>query len=226
MTRFIGSKNGFALTSFIAGFVSSTSTTQSLAQKSKTSAYVNHLVGAALLANLASFIQVALLLAPLNLAWLISILPSILFMIIAAGILAFFFLKKKEPEKTLEPTTDPSERIFSLMPALKFASLLVVIKIVTNIFLMLFGAPGFIITSIVASFVGIDAIMVTLADMAGQSITFRFALITFLIINTTNLLSKTFYAYLQGKRSFTWKFLISALAIALSGALWLVFAGF
>jgi uncharacterized membrane protein (DUF4010 family) len=226
MTRFIGNKNGFALTSFIAGFVSSTSTTQSLAQKSKTSTYVNHLVGAAVLANLASFIQVILLLAPLNLTWLISILPSILFMIIAAGILAFFFLKKKEPEKTLEPTTDPSEQIFSLMPALKFATLLVVIKIVTKIFLMLFGASGFIISSIVASFVGIDAIMVTLADMAGQSITFRFALITFLIINATNLLSKSFYAWLQGKRSFTYKFLISAIVIALSGALWLVFAGF
>jgi uncharacterized membrane protein (DUF4010 family) len=224
MTRFIGSKNGFALTSFMAGFVSSTSTTQSLAHKSKTSNYVNHLVGAAVLANLASFIQVILLLAPLNLTWLISILPGILFMIIAAGILAIFFLKKKEPEKTMEPATDSSEQIFSLMPALKFASLLVVIKIVTKIMLMLFGASGFIISAVLSSFVGIDAIMVTLADMAGQSITFRFALITFLIINATNLLSKSFYAWLQGKRSFTYKFLISAIVIALSGALWLVFA--
>ena len=55
--KLVGSKKSFTLTSFVAGFISSTSTTQSLAQKSKRSPMINSLVGAALLANMASFFQ-------------------------------------------------------------------------------------------------------------------------------------------------------------------------
>jgi uncharacterized membrane protein (DUF4010 family) len=62
--RMVGNKNGFALTSFMAGFVSSTSATQSLAQRSNNTRFVNHLVGAAVLANLASFLQIFLLVGP------------------------------------------------------------------------------------------------------------------------------------------------------------------
>jgi uncharacterized membrane protein (DUF4010 family) len=223
LSRWVGSKNGFALTSFMAGFVSSTSATQSLAQKSNTAANIHHLVGAAVLANLASFIQIFLLIAPLNLQWLLAIAPSILLMILAAGIIAFSFFRKKEMQHQDEPEHTTQDQIFSLMPALKFAALLMMIKIVTKICLILFGQSGFIISSVIASFVGIDAIMVTLADMAGQTLTFQFAFITFLIVNATNLLSKSLYSYIQGKRSFALRFLLSAIIIALAGTVWLVF---
>jgi uncharacterized membrane protein (DUF4010 family) len=221
--RLVGNKNGFALTSFMAGFVSSTSATQSLAQRSHHTELVNHLVGAAVLANLASFLQIFLLVGPLNVKWLIAIVPSILIMVGTAAILAVFFFKKKEPAEEENTESKKSTAIFSLMPALKFAGLLIIIKIVTKICLILFGQAGFIISSIIASFAGIDAILVNLAEMAGKSITFKFALLTFLLVNATNLLSKSFYSWLQGSRSFAIKFLISAVIIAASGAVWLLF---
>ncbi len=221
--RVVGNRNGFALTSFMAGFVSSTSATQSLAQRSKDAKFVNHLVGAALMANLASFLQIFLLVGPLNPKWLVAIAPSIFLMILTAGIISYFFFKKKEPQKENEDETKKATAIFSLLPALKFAALLIVIKIVTKICLILFGQSGFIISSVIASFAGIDAIIVTLADMAGGVITFRFAFLTFMMVNATNLLSKSFYSYLQGNRNFAWKFFISALIIALSGLTWLLF---
>lgn len=223
LSRIVGNKSGFALTSFMAGFVSSTSATQSLAQKSKNSLFVNHLVGAAVLANLASFIQIFLLVGPLNPKWLISIAPSILLMIFAAGLVAVIFFKKKEPQSEDGESKGKQGNIFSLLPALKFAALLIVIKIVTKICLILFGESGFIISSVIASFAGIDAILVTLADMAGTTITFRFAFITFLLINATNLLSKTMYSYLQGDKSFALKFFIGALAIMAASTIWLLF---
>jgi uncharacterized membrane protein (DUF4010 family) len=221
--RLVGDRNGFALTSFMAGFVSSTSATQSLAQRSNHTEFVNHLVGAAVLANLASFLQIFLLVGPLNLKWLLAILPSIIIMVLTAGAIAFFFFKKKEPNEMENPESKKTTAIFSLAPALKFAGLLIIIKIVTKICLILFGQAGFIISSIIASFAGLDAILVNLAEMAGKSITFEFAFLTFLMVNTTNLLSKSFYSWLQGNRSFAIKFLISALIIAASGALWLIF---
>ena len=207
----------------MAGFVSSTSATQSLAQRSNKSKSVNHLVGAAVLANLASFIQIFLLVGPLNAKWLLSIIPSILLMIFASGIIAVIFFKTKELKETEENVEKKSVQIFSLMPALKFAALLIVIKIVTKICLILFGQSGFIISSIIASFAGIDAIIVNLADMAGHTITFKFAFITFLLINATNLLSKSAYSYLQGSKEFALKFFLSVLAIILVSTTWLFF---
>jgi len=221
--RIVGNKNGFALTSFMAGFVSSTSATQSLAQRSNNTPFVNHLVGAAILANLASFLQIFLLVGPLNARWLVAIAPSILIMIVTAGILSFIFFKKKEPQEAEDAQSKKATAIFSLLPALKFAGLLIVIKIVTKISLILFGQSGFIISSVIASFAGLDAIIVNLADMAGNTITFEFAFLTLLMVNATNLLSKSFYSFLQGNRSFAWKFLVSALIIAASAASWLLF---
>jgi len=221
--RIVGDKNGFAITSFMGGFVSSTSTTQSLAQRSTKTRFVNNLVGAAVLANLASFLQIFLLVGPLNAKWLIAIAPSIFIMIATAGIITYFFFRKREPKEEDDGQSPKESVIFSLLPALKFAGLLIVIKIFTKICLILFGQSGFIISSVIASFAGIDAIIVTLADMAGTTITFRFALLTFLTVNATNLLSKSLYSYLQGKRSFAVKFFISAVVIALSGMIWLLF---
>lgn len=224
--RIVGNKKGFALASFLAGFVSSTSATQSLAQRSKKTTFANHLVGAAVLANMASFLQIFLLVGPLNPKWLVSIVPSILIMIFTAGLIAIIFLRKKEPDTKDVKEKDQeakSVKIFSLMPALKFAGILIIIKIVTKICLIMFGQSGFIISSIIASFAGLDAILVNLAEMAGQTITFKFAFITFLLVNATNLLSKTAYSYLQGSRQFAFKFLASAGVIVLAGSIWLFF---
>jgi uncharacterized membrane protein (DUF4010 family) len=223
LSRLVGQGKGFALTSFMAGFVSSTSATQSLAQKSKNTPFINHLVGAALLANLASFLQVFLLVAPLNMAWLIEITPSIILMVASAGVVAYVFFLKKEPPEEQKDLPKKESPIFSLMPALKFAGLLIIIKIFTKICLMLFGESGFVISSIIASFAGTDAIIVNLADMAGHTISYQFAFVTFLIINGTNLLSKTVYAYIQGDKRFALRFLISAVVILLAGAVWLLF---
>jgi len=109
------------------------------------------------------------------------------------------------------------------MPALKFAGILIVVKIVTKVCLILFGQSGFVISSVIASFAGIDAIMVNLADMAGQTITFKFALFTFLMVNATNLLSKTVYSYLLGSRKFALKFMFSAILIMAASTIWLFF---
>lgn len=222
LSRIVG-RSGFAVTSFMAGFVSSTSATQSLAQRSKKSSYINNLVGAAVLANLASFIQIFLLVGPLNPKWLIAIIPSILLMLLTSGLISYFFFKSKEPEKENGAQEKKSNSIFSLLPALKFATLLIVIKIVTKICLIQFGQSGFIISSVIASFAGIDAIIVTLADMAGGTITFKFAFITFILINATNLLSKSVYSYLQGDRQFALKFFLSVLVIIGASAIWLLF---
>lgn len=223
LAKIVGSKSGFTLTSFIAGFISSTSTTQSLAQKSKKTAVVGYLVGAALLANVASFFQIFILVGPLNPQWLVAIAPTICIIIAVATIISLIFLKQKEKAQKQNTLEQKEKKIFSLMPAVKFAVLLICVKLVTKISLILFGQSGFLISSIIASFAGIDAIVINLADMAGKTITFQFALLTFILVNATNLLSKSLYSHLQGSRKFAVRFFISVLVIIAASFVGLLF---
>lgn len=235
MSKFVGKERGFALTSFAGGFVSSTLTTISLAQKSaqigakqsKDTANINYLVGAAVLANQASFFQIMLLVGPLNSNWLIAILPTLSIMVITSTLLAIYFLKwkgnKQELNENGKDVSTEEAKIFSIVSAMKFALLLLSVKVITNFCLIIFGKTGFIISSIIASFAGIDAILINLAGMAGGSLTFEFALFTFILVNATNLLAKCIYCYLQGSKSFTLNFLLSCIVIVTTSFLGFLF---
>lgn len=217
LSKFVGAKHGLTFASFIGGFISSTSITQSLAQKSRKVAAINYLVGAALLANLASFFQVFLLVGPLNARWLASLFPVLLAIIISAAVLSLILLRRsRHVAATEESIHGENKKIFSLIPAIKFALFLLFVKIVTNVALVAFGESGFLISSVLASFVGLDAILVNLATMAGSVVSFEFAILAFILVNATNLLSKTMYSFLQGSRKFALRFLFAAILIVLS----------
>lgn len=217
LSRLVGQKRSFGMASFVGGFISSTSTTQSLAQKSKSTGLVNSLVGAAVLANLASFFQIFLLVGPLNRQWLLTITPTLVLIIIAALVMSVLFWKlpeQKLSQKSVSKTDDSEEKkIFALGPAIKFAGLLIAIKLLTKICLIAFGQTGFMVSSVIASLAGIDAVMVNLADLSGKLITPEAATITFVLVNATNLLSKAFYSFLQGSRGFALKFFLAVLVI-------------
>lgn len=209
MAKFMGQKKSFTIASFFGGFVSSTATTLSLAHKSIRSRSVDYWVGAALLANVASFFQVFLLVGPLNVRWLAAITPTLI-LLIAAGIGVTTYFLMKGNNTVTEGHREHQKKIFALIPALRFALLLMVVQVVTKICLAIFGQSGFMISSILASLAGLDAIIVNLADMAGTTISYDFALLVFLLVNATNLLSKCVYSSLQGTRAFALRFLLSS----------------
>ncbi len=213
--RVFGKRRGIVVSSFVGGLVSSTVTTQSLAQKSLSDPNGNALVGAAMLVNMAGFFQMFLLIGPLNRQWLAAVFPTLLTMILSAAALSYFFFRRRKDEATQtgENGRIVEKPIFSIIPALKFAALILVVKILTNLCLILFGKAGFVAGAVVASFAGVDAIIINLAVMAGEKVTFGFAMLTFILVNATNLLAKTFYCYLQGSRPFAIKFGVSMLII-------------
>ena len=225
LSKVFSQKKSFMIASFVGGFISSTSTTQSLAQRTQRTKMIYSLVAAAIVANLASFLQVFLLVGPINSQWLVKITPALMLMIVSSAILAFFYLQKKDNESQGEENLEKVEdkrSIFSLKPAIKFALLLVVVKIVTKVCLIVFGQSGFIISSVIASFAGIDAIVINLADMAGGAITLQMALLTFLLVNATNLISKAIYVFAQAKRKFAWHFAIAILIVIVSSFIGLI----
>ena len=84
---------------------------------------------------------------------------------------------------------------------------------------------GFAVTSFMAGFVSSASTTQSLALRSKKStfINHLVAFITFILINATNLLSKSVYSYLQGDKRFALKFFVSVLVIIGASAIWLLF---
>lgn len=220
LERTIGQKRGWLLASAAGGFISSTATTQSLAQESKSSKGVNHLVAAAVLANGVSFVQVAFLIGALSIAFLVSLLPVIGLMIATCIIALIFFLRAKEKtvKKAKQTAVSKKEvKIIDLKSALKFTGLFLLISTLSKIALEFFGNNGFLAATGIGALIGLDAVMINTANLAGRSIDTQLAVLAFILANFVNLAGKTVYSFAQGSREFTVKFAISmSLVIAAS----------
>jgi uncharacterized membrane protein (DUF4010 family) len=212
------------LSATIGGFISSTSTTIGLAQKSKIAKGANYLVAGALLANVVSFVQIAILVAPISLGLLKTIAPFLTALMVVGTAIAVYFLNSKgsKTNKAAKVTTDEEEQemqhddspIFQLGPAIRFAVILTLVKIVATVSLELIGSAGFIVTSLLASLTGIDAITITLADLFNRaSIGVTMTVSVFVLINVVNLLSKVVYSVLSGSREFAGKFALGTIAM-------------
>ena len=216
LEKTIGQKKGWLLTSIAGGFISSTSTTQSLAQKSKHTKNTNRLISAAIFSNFSSFIQLFILIASVNLIFLSKNLIYIFSISVTACVLGFYFLKKedKKSENLVETKENlKKDKLFSLIPALKFTLLFLFIKIATKFSLIIFGNNGFIISTIFGAVTGLDAVTINTAELAGKTINYQTGVITLILANAVNLLAKSGYAFAQGSFPFAKKFFISVIII-------------
>lgn len=227
LEKTIGQKNSWLLTSIAGGFISSTSTTQSLAIRSKKSTNINGLVSAAVFSNFSSFIQHFLLIAAINTTLLITGIPY-LFSIIGSGLivgLLFYVKSKKLAGKEINETKKEmrATKIFSLKPALKFALVFTIIKIFSKMSLVFFGQDGFLVASAIASFTGLDAVTLNVGEIAGKIVSYKTGILTLIFANAINLLAKTFYSFMQGSKLFALKFLLASIVIIVASLISLVF---
>jgi len=213
LEKMFGKGRGLIISSFIGGFVSSTATTQSLAVQSKKGEDVNAVLTAAFLATFASFFSLFLVILPINPLFTFTILPTLSILIISFGIASMIFLPKNHENTTTKILHPQDKTIFSIKPALFFAILFITIKIVSSVALIIYGSQGFLITAAIAGFTGVDAITINIADLSKGAISLKTAILAFIMVNAVNLLAKTFFIFLQGKREFAIKFGVMALSI-------------
>ena len=210
LERTIGQRKGWILASIAGGFISSTATTQGIAQQSRKTDRISPLLAAALLANAVSFVQIAIIIGTVNSAFLVRVFPTIVIILLSALITTVYFATRKDKgtrQKTV--VTVSPHQIFNLAPAVKFALLYLVITIVANIALTFFGDAAFLVTTAIGSLIGLDAVMITTAGFAGSTISFQLAVLAFIVANAVNLLAKSVYSFLQGKKEFAVKFSLS-----------------
>lgn len=227
LEKIAGAKKGWLLASAAGGFVSSTATTQSLAQESKHRHKINPLLSAAILANVVSFVQVAFLIALINGMFFVKVLPVLGFML-AAGIallIYFLFIDRGDNQAIdqQEVHKKENEKIIDIVAALKFASLFLIISVISKITLEIFGNSGFFIATAVGSLIGLDAVMINTATLAGNQIDYQVAGFAFILANAVNLFGKVSYSFAMGKKEFAMKFLLSMVIIVVASLLGLFF---
>lgn len=213
LEKMFGKNRSILISSMIGGFVSSTATTQSLAVQNKKYGNNNAYISGALGATLTSYFSLFLVIAPLNPWFALSILPILAILISMFGIMMFVFLPINKKADKIHVAHPQEREIFSLKPAIIFAILFIIIKIISSIAFMLFGSRGFLVAASIASFSGIDAIILNVADLSKNLISTNTAVYAFILVNAVNLIAKTLYISLQGTREFAFKFGISVLVI-------------
>ncbi len=181
------------------------------------------MVGAAILATGTSFLPIFVLIASVNPLFLSQVTPTLLSLLIASFLAGFAYIyigskNETKHKKTVVKNKTESE-IFSIGPALKFGALFILVSIITKISLLTFGQTGFLLSSALAGFTGIDAATLNISELAGKSITAELAVLAFILVNAVNLSAKVFYSYVQGAKVFAFKLgigMITIVAISLS----------
>lgn len=226
LEKTVGRSKGRLVSSLAGGFISSTATTQALAQESKQTNSPAHLTGAALFANMVSFIPLFFLIGSVNPRYLTQLIPVLLIIIIACAVVGsyfYFFYKEKQKKQTAKknsPKTENTKEIFNLSSALVFVAIYTVVRIISEVALAIFGSQGVIITTTLAALTGIDAAILTVSQMVGGELSYTLGVWTFILINAVNLLAKTFYSFLQGSRGFAVRFGVGVAIIIGSSVLW------
>lgn len=220
LEKFIGKKKGWLLASAAGGFVSSTATTQSLAQESKHNHSINPLISSAILANIVSFVQIGFLIAFVNSSLFIKLLPILGIMLLTGTLLLLYFLFFAKGESSSRSQQEihkkESEEIIDIGAAVKFALFFLAIGVVSKITLAYFGNNGFFVATGIGSLLGLDAVMINTAQLAGKQIDYQVAAFAFVLANAINLFGKSFYSFALGKREFAVKFFISMLLIVIA----------
>lgn len=162
--RILGAHYGYALSAVASGFVSSTLTIASMGQRvAKAPRQVRVLAAAALLSNLATVTQIALILATVDSALLQAMwLPLVLGGLCAALYAACLMFPRSEPA-SVEPLSDKGA--FNPKLALIVALTMSAITFACSLMLNYFGQPGLMLSALISGFADAHASTASIASL-------------------------------------------------------------
>jgi uncharacterized membrane protein (DUF4010 family) len=221
LTKYLSSKGGILLSSFLGSLVSSTAVCASLAEQS---------VRSKKLPLLASGIFLAL--GTMQIRVLVEILVvggnnfHSLFLLVPTGMsltsfaFAWYFFRGMKDQKNTQKAELSSP--FELIPALKFAGLFVLVLFGLHFAKMFLGDQGVYAAAALSGLIDVDAIVLSSVNAANtgeltQSVS-QIAIFLALFVNT---LVKIFYAALIASRKFLRMLVLPTILVSLVG-LWLL----
>jgi len=221
LVKTIGANKGIGITGFLGGLVSSTAVTSSLAIESKRNKSISQAaVVGVLIACSVMFLRVLFEILVLN----VSIIQYayIPFLVMAGtGFIVALLLWTTNGNK--EAQAVKLETPFALLPALKFGLFFAFVLFVAKFGQLFFGTKGIIIASIIAGLADVDAITLSLSNLALiGDITGVVAVTGITCAAMTNTLVKSGIARMLGDKEFSrpvMAYLVLAVVLGLASLL-------
>ncbi len=200
--RFVGARFGLPVAGFASGFVSSTATIGAMGERAAHEpALARPAVAGAVLSNVATVIEMALVLAAIS----PPVLRLLRLPLIAAGIVATAYgalLMLLSARHRVSQHSHPG-RAFSLKTALGLGGTIAVVLLLSAALNVWFGERGVLVAAAIAGFADTHSAAVSVASLvAANKMAAREGVVPILAGLTTNTISKVVFASVAGGRRF------------------------
>ncbi|WP_026356664.1 DUF4010 domain-containing protein [Mycobacterium sp. 141] len=216
--RALGPQRGLLVTGMAGGFVSATSTTASMGRLSRTAAGLRAPLASALVASLATFVQLLMVIGVVDIDVLRRLWPPVLAgALVLVGVAWFVYRGARQPDDETEETDDapvrPTSRPFVLRPALVLAAMLTLALLVSRWAAEVLGPNGLVLTAFAAGLADAHAGAVAAASLAANGdVAVNATLVAIAAALGSNLLVKAALAFATGGHRFGLAFLAAIAA--------------
>ncbi len=219
MMKWFGEK-GIALAGILGGLISSTAVTSSFAERSKKEKkiYLAFVLGV-ILANALMFIRILIEVSVINRELLPKMLIPLLSLALVTAIFSFFIWEKAKEVKGKVDLGSP----FTLGPALKFGAFFAVILALVKLADVYLSTKGVYLVSFISGFADVDAITVSLSQLAKNSLALETARNGIVLAALTNIAVKGGIAFFFGGKKFGRIILAFYAALIVLGIMLLLF---
>ncbi len=223
--KFLDAKRGIILTGFLAGFISSTALTFSFSSESKKNKnIIGPYVIAIVVAGTAMFFRVLLEVFALNRSLFLDVAVSLVVMgVIGIGSIILLIIKKENVAGVIKKDVMSLKSPFSLFPAIKFGVIFAIVLFLTKFALSYVGDSGLYFVSFLSGLVDVDAITVSIVNLAKNGLSNESAAIAITIAAMTNTLFKALFFVVFGNFKVAMRIGVVFLLIVLGGGLSLIF---
>jgi uncharacterized membrane protein (DUF4010 family) len=222
LAQALGPERGIAVTGIVGGFVSSTATTVSMAEKTTQNATLYHVCGFAVVtASIVMFPRALIEVAVINPALLPSVAVPLGAMTAVGAVAAVALYWRTATDETVEPKE--LENPFRLRPALLFGAIFAGVLLVSEYANEWFGASGVYATAFFSGLADVDAMTITLSRLAAEGTVSETVATTGIVIAAiANTLVKAALVWVLGTHELGRLVSIVLGAVVLSGLAFLV----
>lgn len=167
LIKIVGPRQGIGLTGLLGGIASSTATTLSFSQQSHQERdLARPFAMAIIIAWVAMFVRLLVVVGALNLALLRLLwVPAVASAVAGAAYCVFLYLSQRTEETSDIRYSNP----FQLGPALTFGLLYAVMLVIAKAARVYLGETGLYLSSVVAGLTDVDAIALSIIDLANTA---------------------------------------------------------
>lgn len=222
LTKYVGVKRGISLTSLFGGLVSSTALAYSFSKRSKVSEMVSsNLAAGIIIASTIVFPKVFLEILVVNKNLISFIWIQLLLLMLSGLIISRIFWNKSKTNTVGEITL---KNPFELKSALLFGLIFGVILFLSKLSQYYLGEGGSYLLSIIAGLTNIDAITLSMAQLAGKEITHEVAANSIIFATLSNIIFKASIVFFIGSEQLRKIVLKGFGGIALTASIILIYS--